>query len=234
MESKKSRKADLERLRPAMFALALIVSAALFVVALELDFSDGTGAFSYELLEDVAQDMELAQPLPQNDMAVTERQNNEPADLADNLNIIDGNAEVLDYAGLDISSITIGDNIRASMDDDLSQPADLKTLDQPLPFRVVESVPQFPGGMSAFVKWLTKHLKYPATAQKKGIEGRVIVSFIVNKDGSISDEKIVRNADKQLDSEALRVIKMMPNWKPGMMDGKPCRTMVVVPVMFAL
>lgn len=233
MESKKTRKADLERRRPAIFALALVISVALFVIVIEHDFDMSEADIDYEMLEEVVQDMEL-QPLPQNDMVAAMPEESPTEALTDELNIVDGDVEMPDYNDLDISDIDpnagIGDNASA----DIEEPIMPLTGDEPISFRVVECLPEFPGGMSAFVKWLTKNLKYPASAQKRKVQGKVIVSFIVNKDGSISDCKIVRNVDKQLDHEALRVIRMMPKWKPGENNGEPCRTMFVVPVVFSL
>jgi protein TonB len=84
------------------------------------------------------------------------------------------------------------------------------------------------------MKWLTRNLKYPASAQQQKIEGRVVVSFIINKDGTTSDIKVTKSATPVLDREALRVIRMMPKWKAGEDHGKPCRTMMAIPVVFAL
>ena len=106
--------------------------------------------------------------------------------------------------------------------------------DNPLNFRIVEQLPEFPGGMSAYVKWLTKNLKYPLAAQKQKIEGRVVVSFVINRDGSLTDIKVSKSANPILDSEALRVAKMMPKWKPGLNNNKPCRTLFAVPIDFKL
>ena len=95
-------------------------------------------------------------------------------------------------------------------------------------------MPEFPGGMVYLMKWLTKNLKYPARAQQQKIQGRVIVSFIVNKDGIIADAKVIKSVDDDLDREAMRVIRMMPKWKPGIQNDKPCRTMVAIPIVFKL
>ena len=84
------------------------------------------------------------------------------------------------------------------------------------------------------MQWLTKNLKYPYQAQKDKIQGMVVVSFIVNKDGTVADVKVSTSADPVLDREALRVMRMMPRWKPGKDKGKVCRTMVAVPVVFKL
>ena len=84
------------------------------------------------------------------------------------------------------------------------------------------------------MQWLTKNLKYPPAAQKNKIQGTVVVSFIVNKDGSVANVRVSTSVDPLLDNEALRVMKMMPKWKPGIDKNKVCRTMIAVPVVFAL
>jgi tonB family C-terminal domain len=101
-------------------------------------------------------------------------------------------------------------------------------------FEVVENMPDFPGGQAALMLYLAKNIKYPTIAQENGTQGRVIVQFVVNKDGSIVDAKVVRSVDPYLDKEALRVINTMPKWKPGMQRGKPVRVKFTVPVMFRL
>ncbi len=102
-------------------------------------------------------------------------------------------------------------------------------------FEVVEQMPEFPdGGMAGLMQFLSKNIKYPTIAQENGTQGRVTVQFVVNKDGSIVDAKVLRGVDPYLDKEALRVIGTMPKWKPGMQRGKPVRVKYTVPVMFRL
>ncbi|MCQ2131882.1 MAG: energy transducer TonB [Bacteroidaceae bacterium] len=101
-------------------------------------------------------------------------------------------------------------------------------------FQVVEQMPQFPGGDAALMQYLSKNIKYPASAQENNIQGRAIIEFVVNKDGSIVDPKVVKSLDKACDQEAMRVIKAMPKWKPGMQRGKPVRVKYTVPVAFRL
>ena len=100
--------------------------------------------------------------------------------------------------------------------------------------QVCEEMPEFPGGMQECMKWLGKNIKYPTTAQEKGIQGRVIVQFVVERDGSITEPKVVRGVDPDLDKEALRVISIMPNWKPGMQKGKAVRVKYTLPVAYRL
>ena len=101
-------------------------------------------------------------------------------------------------------------------------------------FMVVEQMPEFPGGMAELMKFLSKNIKYPTIAQENGIQGRVIVQFVVNQDGSIVDPIVMRSVDPYLDKEALRVISTMPKWKPGMQRGKAVRVKYTVPVTFRL
>lgn len=101
-------------------------------------------------------------------------------------------------------------------------------------FDVVEVMPQFPGGQIAMLQYLMKNIKYPEQAMKEGIQGRVTVRFIVEKDGSISDVKPVLSVHPLLNKEAVRVVKSMPKWSPGKHNGKPVRVRFNLPVMFKL
>ena len=101
-------------------------------------------------------------------------------------------------------------------------------------FQVVEEMPEFPGGMQACMVFLAKNIKYPVSAQEAKIEGRVIVQFIVKKDGTIADPIVMRGVSPELDAEALRVVSLMPNWKPGRQRGKAVNVKYTIPIMFRL
>ena len=101
-------------------------------------------------------------------------------------------------------------------------------------YDVVEVMPQFPGGQIAMMKYIMENMKYPEQAMKEGIQGRVTVRFIVEKDGSISDVKPVLSVHPLLNKEAVRVVKSMPKWTPGKQNGKPVRVRFNLPVMFKL
>ena len=101
-------------------------------------------------------------------------------------------------------------------------------------FDVVEVMPQFPGGQIAMLQYIMENMKYPKQAMKEGIQGRVAVSFIVEKDGSISDVKPILSVHPLLNKEAVRVVKSMPKWTPGKQNGKPVRVRFNLPVMFKL
>ena len=101
-------------------------------------------------------------------------------------------------------------------------------------FQVVEEQPMFPGGMQELMTFLQANIRYPKEAQERGLQGRVVVQFVVNKDGSICDEHVVRSVDPQLDAEALRVVRSMPNWTPGKQRGEAVRVRFTIPVTFRL
>mgnify|MGYP002235079427 FL=1 len=101
-------------------------------------------------------------------------------------------------------------------------------------FDMVEQMPTFPGGQTELMAYLGKNIKYPPIAQENGTQGQVVLQFVVERDGSIGDIKVVKSVDPYLDKEALRVVKTMPKWKPGMQRGKPVRCRFTLPVRFRL
>ena len=101
-------------------------------------------------------------------------------------------------------------------------------------FDVVEQMPSFPGGDAELMKFLSTHIKYPVVAEENGIQGRVIATFVVERDGSISDVKVIKSVDPSLDKEAIRVLKSMPKWIPGKQNGSAVRVKYTVPVTFKL
>ena len=101
-------------------------------------------------------------------------------------------------------------------------------------FEDLDNMPEFPGGGKAMMEWLSQNIQYPKEAVDGKIEGRVMISFVIEKDGSVSNAKVFRGIDESLDNEALRVVNAMPNWKPGMQDGQPARARFTIPVSFKL
>ena len=101
-------------------------------------------------------------------------------------------------------------------------------------YDVTETMPQFPGGQEVLMKYLAANIKYPASAVKAKKQGRVIVTFVIQQDGSVSKARIAKSVDPELDAEALRIVKAMPNWTPGTQDGKPVNVKYTIPVVFSL
>ena len=115
-----------------------------------------------------------------------------------------------------------------------TQPEPFDDDEQMKVFDVVEQMPAFPGGPNALFDYLSKNVKYPAVAEENGVQGRVIVTFVVERDGSITKVKVAKSIDPSLDKEAERVISSMPHWIPGKQSGKAVRVTYTVPVEFRL
>ena len=116
----------------------------------------------------------------------------------------------------------------------IAQPEPPKHEEESKVFDVVEQMPSFPGGQGALLEYLNSHVKYPVVAQENGVQGRVVVSFVVERDGSITDVRVVRSVDPSLDREAARVVSSMPRWTPGKQNGSAVRVKYNVPVSFRL
>ncbi|MGZ3764948.1 MAG: energy transducer TonB [Mucilaginibacter sp.] len=101
-------------------------------------------------------------------------------------------------------------------------------------FTAVENAPEYKGGMQAFYKYLQQSIHYPANAVKNRVQGKVLITFIVEKDGSLSNVKVARGVADDIDAEAIRVIKASPNWNPGTQNGRPVRVVYTVPINFSL
>ena len=123
-----------------------------------------------------------------------------------------------------------------SLDDETVVSSETSAADeQPVPFNLLEDQPQFNGqGANEFAKWVDERLVYPESAKSAGIQGRVMVSFVVNADGKVTDVKVLKGADETLDAEAVRVVSQSPDWTPGKQDGKPVPVTFTFPVNFVL
>ncbi len=110
----------------------------------------------------------------------------------------------------------------------------IKKVDNDSIYQIVEVMPEFPGGTEKMMDYLSKNIKYPEAAKEKGISGRVFLSFVIEKDGAVSNVKVAKGIGKECDDEALRVVKAMPKWKPGLQKGKPVRVNYMLPIFFKL
>lgn len=236
MEIKKSKKADLERGWWRRFLLGLLVAVAALIIALEWRYTPGSDDIDEALLDELAEDMELL-PMPERHDIEAALEQPEQAKPVARIRPVDlPKAEEPDRLVAEQPSVTTGDGEPEENDDTTPTvaPVAVDDNDNVLSLRVVERLPEFPGGMVAFMKWLTQNLKYPPSAQKAKMQGEVTVAFIVNSDGTTSDAKIIKSAGTLFDSEALRVVRIMPRWKPGEDHGKPCRTLFAIPIAFKL
>ena len=227
MEVKKSSAADLEGRRVQGFLLGLIVVLAAVFVALEWNSSDSGWAFFADD-EDLEAEMELS-PLKRDQDEIPmmlPQEKKEELPKSEELHLVDEDVELPPPLE---QEVTEKPNPEAEAEE---KPEVVDMYNEPVDFRVVEDLPQFPGGAAEFMKWLTKNLKYPVTAQKRKVKGRVVAQFIVNTDGSVSDLELTEKLETSCDNEVLRVLRMMPKWQAGMMNAKPCRTKVCIPIVF--
>ncbi len=244
VEIKKSDSAQLEDKRVSFFLLGLILAFSVIFVSLQYKSSPEEMEDMTENFEDLAQDLEMSIPKDQKDMVSAEAVSQPaPKAITQEVKAVDKPQEVVKQVSTTTSELVIGDgkgavdgaNVKEAVPETPVDNANPDAQSQaPVNFTVVQKIPEFPGGWSAFMQWLTKNLKYPSAAQQNKIQGMVVVSFIVNKDGSVADVKLSTSVDPMLDKEALRVIRMMPKWKPGMDRNKVCRTMIAVPIVFKL
>ena len=233
MEIKKSAKADLDNKRGQGFFLGLVLVLALLFVALEYDWTPSDDEYDLDALENIVKEIDLEALKEEERIPLIKEQVVERPQSADKLNVVDEEPEVelkdeLPPPENDVELKTV---------DEVENPEQPTVVDMelnPLNFRVVEELPEFPGGATELMKWLTKNLRYPVTAQQRKVQGKVVAQFIVNTDGSISNIELVTRVDPNLDREALRVLKMMPQWKAGKQNDKPCRTQVCIPIVFKL
>ena len=229
MEVKKTPKADLENKKSTWLLVGYVIVLAFMFIAFEwterdvkIDTSQAVTdlVFEEEIEIPITEQPEQLPPPPQ-----------EAPSIAETLTIVDDDTEVeeTEFASTEETGQAMEIKYVAPTVEEEEDPEE-QTI-----FEVVEQMPEFPnGGMAGLMQFLSKNIKYPTIAQENGTQGRVTVQFVVNKDGSIVDAKVLRGVDPYLDKEALRVINSMPKWKPGMQRGKPVRVKYTVPVMFRL
>lgn len=210
--------------------MGLVVALALLFVSLEYSYEPDDPLDDPELLEMLGSEAELP-PLmrPDNELSLAPKVEPKPTLK---LQVVDEEETAEQEEEREPEAPVEGD----VPDDDLPEPdEEAKQKEEPvLNFQVVEDIPQFPGGPIEFMKWLTRNLRYPSTAQQRHIQGKVVAEFIVNTDGSVTDVRIARSLEPACDREALRVLRMMPRWTAGVDKGKPCRTKISLPIVFKM
>ena len=226
MEIKKSPKADLESKKSTWLLVGYVIVLAFMFVAFEWTKRD-IKIDTSQAIADLVFEEEII-PITEQPEQVTPPPPEAPA-IAETLTIVEDDADVEETAIVSSEELNQAVEIKYVPVAVEEEEPEEQTI-----FEVVEQMPDFPGGQAALMQYLAKNIKYPTIAQENGTQGRVIVQFVVNRDGSIVDAKVVRSVDPYLDKEALRVINTMPKWKPGMQRGKPVRVKFTVPVMFRL
>ncbi|MBQ1668333.1 MAG: energy transducer TonB [Prevotella sp.] len=237
MESKKTSKADLNEKRGTFFVLGIILALSLLFVSLEYTSKEFDSFLDDEYLDDLAQDFELLPSMDEEEELETASPQERTTVLTENIKVTEEIPSEIDNTSIPtplIEQEVTEDMTNEKETDEQTPPNVAEQAEEPIQFRIVEQYPEFPGGMTEYMKWLTRNLRYPDIARSQKIQGKVVVQFIVNQDGTIADAKVVKSVNPHLDREAMRVIRMMPSWKPGIQDNKPCKTMVAVPIVFKL
>ncbi len=227
MEAKKTPRADLEKRRGLFLEIGLVVILAAALVAFNIKSYEKeikevtTRTADVEIETEILQTQEDETPPPPPE---------EPEVVATELNVVENDAE-------DIHEIGIV-NAEAKADEALEftrveVKEEVEEAEEEV-FLVVEEDPEFPGGLDALSKFIADNIKYPQLAKENNITGRVFVSFVVEKDGRVGQVKILRDIGGGCGNEAVRVVKMMPKWKPGKQRGKAVRTQFNLPVNFDL
>lgn len=229
MEVKKTPKADLENKKSTWLLVGYVIVLAFMFIAFEWTERD-VKIDTSQAVTDLVFEEEIEIPITEQPEQLPPPPQEAPA-IAETLTIVDDDTEVeeTEIASTEETGQAMEIKYVAPTVEEEEDPEE-QTI-----FEVVEQMPEFPnGGMAGLMQFLSKNIKYPTIAQENGTQGRVTVQFVVNKDGSIVDAKVLRGVDPYLDKEALRVINSMPKWKPGMQRGKPVRVKYTVPVMFRL
>lgn len=233
MEQKKTQKADIEQRRTTGFLMGLCFVLALFYVALEWNSVETDDGIEPMDLSDLMHENELV-PMS-NEETTTQMKERQQVEKAEQLRVVDDDVEIqspdeqLEGEGDDEKTL-----LAEQKEDDKALAALEVDPNNPLNFHIVEDLPQYPGGAVELMKWLTKTLQYPEKARKQRKQGKVVAVFYVEKNGDVTGISITQSLSPECDAEALRVLHMMPQWKPGVQNGKPCRTKVCIPIVFKL
>ncbi len=229
MELKKSNKADLESRKGMFFQIGLIFAMAVTLLAFEWKSYDIQQEDIFTNRRAVTEVEEMVQITQQ----VTPPPPPPPPAPSIQLNIVDNTVQVNDDISIDVEADqnTQVEEYKAPVA--MKQEAEAEIQEQEI-FRVVETAPAFPGGDGQRMKFLQDNIKYPQMARESGIQGTVYVTFVVERNGSVTDVKILRGIGGGCDEEAVRVVQNMPKWEPGKQRGKPVRVQFNMPIKFTL
>ena len=227
MEIKKSPKADLENKKTTNLLIGAILTLSVLFIGFEWSERDKQVATDTGLTEIVFEEEII--PITEQEQPKQAPPPPEAPKVEEVLEIMDNDSKVEE------STIQASDDTQAAVEVKYT-PVEVEEeeVEEEQIFQIVEEPASFPGGMGECMKWLGKNIKYPTISQENGVQGRVIIQFVVNRDGSIVDAQVARGVDPYLDKEALRVVGLMPKWKPGKQRGKEVRVKYTLPVMFRL
>ena len=236
MEQKKTRRADIDQRRTTGFLLGLVFVLSIFYVSLEWNSVDSDDGIDPIDLDELMHESEL---VPMSNEELTSRiEEKQEAPKTEQLHVVDDQVELQPD---DVEAAVEGEGdddeqlLQELQDEDDKALAALNVdPNNPLNFHIVEDLPKYPGGAVEFMKWLTRNLQYPAAARARKTQGKVVAVFYVEKDGSVTGINVTQSLSPECDREALRVLRKMPKWEPGIQNDQPCRTKVCIPIVFKL
>jgi periplasmic protein TonB len=227
IDEKKSAKANLETKKVFFMEFGLIIALALTLLAFEWK--------TYEKVK-VETIQRVADNTPEEMIEITQQENTPPPPAPPQqttiIQIVEDDVDIDEEIDIDVEADQNTEVQEYKPVEDLGNAQEEEEEVQI--FTVVESMPGFPGGESARIQYLNDNIKYPQMARESGIQGRVFVTFVVEKDGSVTDVKVLRGIGGGCDEEAVRVIQNMPKWDPGKQRGKPVRVQFNMPILFKL
>jgi protein TonB len=224
MEPKKTEKADLSNKSWLFFNIGLVISLAIVIMAFEYRTKDETDLRDMSKNTNVVEEILDIPPTEQPPPPPPKLQQPQIIEVPDEEEIKE---EIKVEFDVEVTTDTKVEEITIS-------PVVEEKEDVDQIFLVVEEPASPKGGMQAFYKYVQENMKYPAQARRMGVEGKVFVEFVVNRDGSIQDVKVVKGIGAGCDEEAVRVVASAPPWNPGKQRGKPVRSRFVVPITFKL
>lgn len=223
MESKKTPKADLNKKTGLHLSIGLVISLAVITLAFEWKSYDAQSLVDLGSLDDTFEDVMEIPPTEQPPPPPPKIQQPEIIEVPDE-------EEIEDEIEIDLDvEITEDTQIEQMVFEEAPEEEESDEI-----FMVVEDQPEPQGGMAAFYEYVGKNLKYPSQARRMGVEGKVFVQFVVDKDGSINDVQAIKGIGAGCDEEAVRVIKAAAKWKPGKQRGRPVKVRMVLPITFKL
>lgn len=227
METKKNKKYDLERKRPLFFGVGMIISLSLTLVAFEWKSEIEPIVLPKET-EDDGWVVMYTPIVTEHDQPKPPRPKKEKKEIIRPASIIKETTEV--FSKTENTVIDQGEDLIYLTEEDFGT----EEIDKDEPFLFVEEMPSFPGGERALMEYIATHVKYPRKARNLNVEGRVTLSFVIGKDGTVTDVKIIKGIGAGCDEEATRVLESLPRFSPGKQRGKPVKVQMQVPVLFKL
>lgn len=226
MNEKKSPKADLENKKFIFTEIGLVIALAVVLFAFEWK------SYDKEIMDIGVRDVA---DIPEEIIPITEQKIKPPPvappKVVVAINIVEDDVEVDDDINIDVEA---DQNTEVEEYVPVQDMGDEESAEEQQIFMVVESMPEFPGGETALHQYLAENIKYPQMAKESGIQGRVFVTFVVERNGKVTDVKVLRGIGGGCDEEAIRVVQNMPSWTPGKQRGKPVRVQFNLPVKFTL